>query len=104
MARFENTPGLFGAECGTKTHGDFVCGICQTRYFEGADAAQDYDNEGVMEATFAGLDICGNCFERVESAVLGRMPAILSWYKRLLTARRAKLEQDEAALATAVRP
>ncbi len=93
--RYEDTPELFGGDCGSGTYGDITCGICQTAYNQGADEKGDYNGDSVTWTSFAGLDICNCCFEKIENEVLGRMGQILPWYKRLLLARRKSLEKHE---------
>jgi len=96
--RFENTPGLFGVGVGVSTCGSYLCDICGTAYNEDDDGTEDYEGESVATAEFAGLHVCGNCFETIERDVLLRMPDIISWYKRLLEARKRRLSKDESLL------
>ncbi|MCL2869225.1 hypothetical protein FWF48_00225 [Candidatus Saccharibacteria bacterium] len=96
--RFEETPGLFGSGVGSATNGDFTCGVCHTRYNEGNDESRDYFGDSVPNAFFAGLEICGDCFERVEDEVLRRMSDILPWYGRIVEKRLAMALQQQAAI------
>ncbi|MDR0475078.1 MAG: hypothetical protein LBH43_15565 [Treponema sp.] len=88
MARFEDSPDLFGRSPGISTCGDFTCSICGTRYNTGNDENEDYDGDSIEVTTFAGAEVCGNCFERIEKEILRRMTDILSWYKRLLLSQK----------------
>jgi hypothetical protein len=77
MARFIDSPELFGCGTGISTCDDFTCAICGTKYNNGND-------ESIPVATFAGVKICGDCFEKIENEILCRMPDILRWYKKIL--------------------
>jgi len=101
MDRFEYSPGLFGYGVGHRTHGDFTCDRCGTKYNEGAEASEDYDNDGVLWDIFAGHYICEECFGDIESAVLGHMGNILPWYTRFLKAQRERLQPLERDLREA---
>ena len=91
MNRFEDTPEMFGVGCGSSTAGDLECDLCHRKYNEGADAAEDYHNRDYVGHTdFAGLTVCRDCFGIIEQEILERMPAILSWYKRILDAREKR--------------
>jgi hypothetical protein len=96
--RFENTPGLFGIGVGISTCGSFLCDICGTAYNEDDDGSDEYEGDGIATTQFAGLNVCGNCFETIENGVLRRMPDIISWYKRLLDVRKSRLKEDESLL------
>ncbi len=96
--RWDDSPELFGNGCGTSTCGDFTCGICGNEYNKGNDANEDYsgDSEGVTE--FAGIEVCGNCFEAIETEILGRMKHILPWYRKIVERRRESLDMADTAL------
>jgi hypothetical protein len=98
MARFMDSPGLFGRGVGISTCGDFTCAICGVEYNTGNDKTENYDGDSVMVANFAGVDICGDCFEKVENEILRRMPDILQWYKKILE-HRAEIKNVVDALA-----
>jgi hypothetical protein len=89
MSRFIDSPGLFGRGIGYSTCGDFTCAVCGV-YNEG------YDKEAILVDTFAGLEICGDCFEKIEREILRRMPDILQWYKKILNyrAEQGKIVDD----------
>ena len=89
--RYDDSPELFGCGIGTSTCGDIECDMCGTLYNQGNDEAEDYDGDSVLHTTFAGLQVCECCFARVENEVLYRMPYILPWYKKILTAKNARL-------------
>lgn len=104
MMRFEDTPGLFGDSSGASTEGYFQCEFC------GKEHNQDF-NENTGEGSdysicithFAGIDVCEECFERIENEILRRMEDILPWYSRILKTRRANLESNEKALETVLK-
>ena len=98
MARFEDGPNLFGLGAGWSTCGDFTCARCGTKYNEGNDAEERYNDDPINLTEFAGMMICCDCFEAVEQEVLHRMDDIIPWYKRILAARRAALEKSEGML------
>ena len=96
--RFDDSPDLFGRGVGQSTSGDFTCEMCCRVYNEGADAKEEYGSESVGHTEFAGLEVCEECFERIENAVLARMGDILPWYAKILTEWRGRLEKHEDAL------
>lgn len=98
MGRFENSPDLFGRGFGISTCGEFTCGICGTIWNKGNDETESYDGESVLNASFAGIAICGDCFEKVENEILRRMPDILEWYVRINKRQRKLAEAAEALL------
>jgi hypothetical protein len=91
MARFIDSPELFGRGVGISTCGDFTCAICGMKHNQGNDKTEDYDGESIPVTTFAGVEVCGDCFEKIENEILRRMPDILQWYKKILE-RRAELK------------
>src|SRR5438105_4485978 len=98
--RIDDSPGLFGAGIGTGTSGDLKCGVCGMEYNIGADAAEDYEHrESVGWANFAGMTVADCCFEDIEAGVLAHMDDILTWYAKIVKARRRRVERDEARLA-----
>ena len=100
--RFEDSPNLFGCGLGYSTCGDIECDICKVLHNEGNDAAEDYDGESVCHTEFAGLTVCGCCFEAIENAVLARMRDILPWYGRILKEQREVFKQSEEDLRRAL--
>jgi hypothetical protein len=96
--RWDESPGLFGLGVGTSTCGDFTCGICGTEHNKGNDAAEDYSGDSVGFEDFAGIEICENCFETIETEILGRMKHILPWYRRIVERRRESLDAADHAL------
>jgi hypothetical protein len=98
MSRFIESPDLFGHGAGISTCGDFTCGICGTKYNEGNDEAENYNDESILLTDFAGIQICGDCFEDVENEILYRMPDILKWYKQIIQSKKAHLEEMEKLL------
>lgn len=98
MKRFEDSPELFGIGSGRGTCGDIRCDICEELYNEGADESEDYSGDSVTWTDFAGMSVCFCCFGKIEQEVLFRMPAILTWYKRILEAKRTHLEKAEKLL------
>jgi hypothetical protein len=87
MARFIDSPELFGHGVGISICGYFTCAICGVKYNAGNDKAENYDGDSVRVTTFAGVEICGDCFEKVEDEILCRLPDILRWYKKILERR-----------------
>jgi hypothetical protein len=98
MARFIDSPELFGRGTGISTCGDFTCAICGVKYNTGNDETENYDNDSVQVTTFAGVKICGDCFEEIENEILLRMSDILQWYKKILE-HRAEIKKIVEALA-----
>jgi len=96
--RWEETPDLFGSGCGIATYGDFTCGICGTEHNKGNDAAQDYDGDSVGVTEFAGIEVCYDCFEKIETEIVNRMKYILPWYRRIVERRRESLDAADNAL------
>jgi hypothetical protein len=94
--RLENSVDLFGSSPGHSTHGDFTCDVCKTKYNEGNDATENYDDDSIPYTEFAGLMVCGDCFEAIECEVLARMDDIIAWYKRAVN-KRAKAYTKKAA-------
>jgi hypothetical protein len=98
MARFIDSPGLFGRSAGIAACGDFTCAICGVKYNAGNDKTESYDNDSVPVDAFAGVEICGDCFEKIENEILRSMPDILQWYKKILE-RRAEIKKVIESLA-----
>ena len=97
MARFEDTPDLFGSGMGWSTAGEFTCCICGITFNEGADETEDYDNDiGIIN--FAGNNVCEGCFEHVEQEILNRMDDIIPWYKRYIEAHRKRVDKEQALI------
>lgn len=101
--RFEDTPELFGYGAGTSCIGDLKCEFCGTLH-NPDETGDDPDGEPIRNTEFAGLQACECCFLKIENEVLHRMPDILKWYKRILEARRKRLERNERLLADACPP
>ena len=97
--RFTDTPNLFGYGSGRSTCGDFKCAICGTMYNEGNDATETYEDDPIRVTTFAGVEVCGDCFEAIEVSVYNRMQEILKWYGKILQSQRANLAKREQELA-----
>jgi len=93
MARFEDSPGLFGGGNGFGTTGKITCGWCGTKYPEG-----DSDDEITHFADFGDLKILECCFEKVEKAILAHISDIIPWFIRILRARRRDLLKKESAI------
>jgi hypothetical protein len=96
--RFEDTPNLFGDGCGVSTGGDFTCSVCGVEHNKGNDEDQNYSDDFIGVVEFAGMEICGNCFEDVENEILRRMNYIIPWYRRIIEARRERLDSADTAL------
>jgi hypothetical protein len=98
MARFIDSPELFGCGTGIATCGDFTCAICGVKYNNGNDETEYYDGESITVTDFAGVQVCGDCFEKIENEILRRMPDILQWYKKILE-RRDEIKKVMEAIA-----
>jgi hypothetical protein len=85
---------LFDAGVGVSTCGDFTCGLCGTKYNQGNDEKEDYSGDSVPYTNFAGIDICYQCFEKVEREILSRMPAIIEWYCKILKTNERQIEKQ----------
>jgi len=102
MARFENSPNLFGWGVGGSTMAEVICEVCGKVYNEGIGIEDDDRNEdkgeSVLHTEFAGLQVCECCFEKIENAVLSRMPDILKWYRNIIASRKESIQENEALL------
>lgn len=97
--RHDDSPDLFGRGMGTGTSGDIECDICQEKYNQGADEAEDYgDRPSVGWTRFAGMVICDCCFEEVEEEILRRMPDIIPWYQKIVDKRLSRAMEDNKNL------
>ncbi len=83
MARFENSPGLFGVGSGGSTSGDLLCEWCGTEY-HGVSDDEDGGEDFISHVKFGNLTVAECCFEKVERAVLFHMKDILPWFERIL--------------------
>lgn len=103
MDRFEDTVNLFGVESGTSSGMCVKCDFCGLMHLEDNMDEEtgdmiDTSVEFVHTTQFAGLEVCECCFGKIENAVLGRIPDILTWYKRLLDARSDYIERNSKLL------
>lgn len=99
MARFEDTPGLFGIGVGGATYGNITCEWCGTDYAGRQDKrSEGFSDEAIGNTHFGDLQVCDCCFEKVEAAVLSRMGDIIPWFIRILKARRTELKSKERML------
>lgn len=97
--RFNDSPGLFGIGIGHGTCGDIKCDICGTKYNEGADKGEDYINfDSVTHQEFAGLTVCGCCFEKIEESVWRYRKDILTWYDKRIKAMQKSIESDRVII------
>lgn len=100
MARFEDTPGLFGGEGGGETRGNTTCDWCGKRYDEREDAIGNHIGDEYITVTdFGEKQICDCCFETVENAVLARMTDIIPWYIRILESKQKNLRHRREQIA-----
>jgi len=91
--RFEETPDLFGGGMGSGSTDELICEWCGNVY-----ERQPACGDSVSFTHFGNKQICYCCFEKVENAVLKRMPAILKWYRRLLDAKKKQLKETDKNL------
>ena len=103
MARFEDSPNLFGYGVGSSTSGEVICEVCKKVYNKGIgvddDGDDDWDEgESILNVEFAGLQVCECCFGKIENEVLHRMPDILKWYKRILASKKNQITEAETLL------
>lgn len=84
--RFEDSPELFGGGAGMSTTGSVHCQFCGETYEDTADI------QSVVFTTFAGLQVCHCCFEKIEGEILCRMQDILPWFSRILASRRKRTD------------
>ena len=63
MARLIDSDFLFGNKTGVSTCGDYTCAYCGTKYNEG----NDDDGDIIPVEYFAGLSVCFECYETIES-------------------------------------
>jgi len=99
MARYEESPNLFGCGTGDSTSRELICEFCGKVYNKGIDDDSG-DDEGIdiPYTEFAGKQVCHCCFERIENEILRRMPDILSWYKKVISIKKEIAEDVEAIL------
>lgn len=99
MARFEDTPGLFGVGGGGGTYGNISCEYCGTAYGnrESAEGEATAD-ESIGVVVFGKKQVCDCCFEEIEEAVLSHMGDILPWFLRILQTQKQRFEQREGFL------
>jgi hypothetical protein len=90
MARFEDTPDLFGVGVGGGKDGPIKCEWCGKTYPAG--------NESISFTVFGDKQVCDCCFEIIEEAVLDRIDDIVSWFIRILKNKRKILEDREETL------
>ena len=101
MARFEDTPGLFGNGSGASTSAEIHCDLCHTTYNVGKDGdGQEGQGDSVCHVFFCGLEICDCCFEKIERAVLMDMGEIIPWYTRILEARAKEIRKSFGQLGS----
>jgi len=98
MARYFDSDFLFGIGSGVSTCGNYKCGFCGETYNEGADKTGDYNGDSVPVEHFAGLNVCYNCYETIENAILRRMPTILKWYCNILKSKDADIKKQTKQL------
>lgn len=100
MARFEDSPDLFGYGAGQGTYGNIGCGWCGKKYHDREDRqGNPKTDESILFTDFGGLQVCECCFEEVEAAVLERMDDIIPWFIRILEKRQGKMDQMAAMIA-----
>jgi hypothetical protein len=101
--RFEDSPELFGYGVGGGTTAVIICGICGNVYNEHRETIPDFLAESVRHTTFAGIEVCECCYEKVETEILHRMFHILKWYRKIVDARWRLVKEDDAALKAVTR-
>jgi len=99
MARFEDSPDLFGAGFGDSTSRELICEYCGKVYNKGIDDDSS-DDEGidVPYTQFAGKQICYCCFEKIENEIIRRMPDIVRWFKRRIDCQKEAQELIDSLL------
>lgn len=99
MPRFEDTPDLFGNGAGVSTYGPFTCDKCKRDYNQDVESGREANCHGspVTHTTFAGMEICEECFDSIEHEILNRMGDLLPWYARYLDRceKNLKKRRDE---------
>ena len=95
MARFEDTPNLFGGGAGVGTYGNFKCDVCNTVWDNREDGNGDIlgDHDAIRWTEFAGFQVCGDCFGKIENAVLERVDDLLPWLARILASKSNLIER-----------
>jgi len=97
MARFEDSPDLFGRGMGVATAHRIKCGWCGNDYnfyHEEDDELIDDDLDTTPYTEFADKKICSCCWEKIEDEIFSRMPDVLKWYSRILRDHRAAATRD----------
>ena len=92
MARLIDSDFLFGNKTGVSTCGGYTCAYCGTKDNEGNDEAQNYDGDSIPVEYFAGLSVCYECYETIETEIINRMPQILAWYKKYFIDNNLRLK------------
>jgi hypothetical protein len=95
MSRIENSEGLFGSDSCERTILDVKCDLCKHTYPSCDDRSGD-TNDYVL---FAGLEICPECYERIEKAVLQNMPLIIPWFIKIIKKREEFNEKDKKLIS-----
>lgn len=90
MSRYGDSTGLFGAGVGSSTCGEFTCGLCKTVYNQNCCSEED-GGDYVRTERFAGVEVCEECFERIERSVLHRLGDILPWVAKILEEKQSEL-------------
>ncbi len=99
MSRFEDSPDLFGRNIGHGVCGEVTCGLCGTIHNEGrVDEDSFPDAYSILVTTFAEIEICECCFERVERAVFSQRMDILKWLQRINQKNRELLRKEHKLL------
>lgn len=99
MARFEDSPGLFGLGMGTSTEGSIYCDLCGTTHNK-EQGEEGQSGENLRIAHFGTFQVVECCFEALENAVAAHMGAILPWYKRLLDQTQTELDERKKLVAS----
>ena len=92
MARFEDSPELFGVGVGSGSDGPLTCNLCGREYPETPGETQAH------LTYFAGMQVADCCFEIIEAEIIRRMPSILSWFERLVQKAEVTVVQRQEAL------
>jgi len=99
MARFEDSPDLFGGQNPTISH-NIRCDLCHhshttVQYADehGIEGEGLFRDDPIAYAQFGELTVCACCFEKVEKGILSRIEDTLPWLVRALksaTVRKPK--------------
>jgi hypothetical protein len=93
MARFIDSPGLFGIGIGTSTECEIRCEFCKKLYNKGETHEMPASGNTVGYTVFADKTVCACCFEKIEFAIWDQRETIIEWLRAIVVLQRADLDK-----------